>query len=51
MDMQLDLRQAVVEAWAELVIAAPEDRETAKERYHILLEEYTEGVVSAKRDI
>jgi hypothetical protein len=51
MDMQLDLRQAVIEAWAELVIAPPEGRETAKERYHMLLEEFTEGVASEKHEV
>jgi hypothetical protein len=44
-DAQLDLRQAVVEAWAEFVIAAPEDRETAKARYRTLLDKFTEQVM------
>jgi hypothetical protein len=51
MYMQLDLRQAVVEAWAELLTAAPEDREAAKERYHILLEEFTEGALGERLEV
>jgi hypothetical protein len=47
-DAQLDLRQAVAEAWAEFVNAAPEDREAARERYRKLLAQFTERVMDEK---
>jgi hypothetical protein len=40
----VDLRLAVSEAWAEFVVAAAEDRESAKARYRTLLEELTEHI-------
>jgi hypothetical protein len=47
-DAQLDLRAALAEAWAELVIAEPEDREAARQRYHALLAEFTKRVMNEK---